>query len=104
MKLIIILTLVLLTEISFGQILFNNTYSKPNFDYADAVIETSDGRYLIAGSSRSQFGTDYDVNILLVDSVGNLIWDKYIGQSPRMEFAYSLIETKDSNYLISGLS
>lgn len=89
-------------KISLGQVLFNNTYIKTNFDFADAVIERYDGKYLIAGSSRSQSENDYDVNIMLIDSVGNLIWDRYIGQSPRMEFAYSLIETKDSNYLIVG--
>ena len=102
MKLIITLTVVLLMKISPGQVLFNNTYIKTNLDFADAVIERYDGKYLIAGSSRSQSVNDYDVNIMLVDSDGNLIWDRYIGQSPRMEFAYSLIETKDSNYLIVG--
>ncbi len=102
MKLITTLTVVLLMKISLGQVLFNNTFIKTNFDFADAVIERSDGKYLIAGSSRSHSVNDYDVNIMLVDSVGNLIWDRFIGQSPRMEFAYSLIETKDSNYLIVG--
>lgn len=101
-KLTSTLILVLLMKISSGQVLFNNTYSKPNFDYSDAVIERHDGKYLIAGSSRSLFATDFDVNILLIDSIGNLIWDKYIGQSPRLEFAYSLIETKDSNYVVVG--
>lgn len=85
-----------------GQVMFNNTYSKPNFDYGDAVIERYDGKYLVAGASRSQFVSDFDVNILLIDSIGNLIWDKYIGLSPGMEFAYSLIETSDSNYVVVG--
>lgn len=103
MKHTVTFLLLLLTTLANGQEeLFNKIYSKSNFDYGDAVIERHDGKYLIAGSSRSQFETDYDVNILLVDSVGNLILDKYIGQSPRMEFAYSLIETKDSNYVVSG--
>ncbi|MBK7572499.1 MAG: T9SS type A sorting domain-containing protein [Bacteroidetes bacterium] len=102
MKPIFTITLILLLKTSFGQILFNKSYSKQHDDLINAVIERYDGKYLIAGSSYSQFTTDFDVNIMLVDSVGNLIWDKYIGQSPRMEFAYSLIETKDSNYVISG--
>lgn len=102
MKLIFTIAMILLMKISIGQILFNKSYSKQNYDLINAVIERYDGKYLIAGSSYSQFQTDYDVNIMLVDSVGNLIWDKYIGQSPRMEFAFSLIETKDSNYVIAG--
>ncbi|MDP3927498.1 MAG: T9SS type A sorting domain-containing protein [Bacteroidota bacterium] len=102
MKHIATFLLLLLTTIANGQVLFNYTYPKVNFDYGAAVIERLDGKYLIVGSSRSQFVSDYDVNVLLVDSVGGLIWDKYIGQSPRMEFAYSLIETKDSNFVITG--
>lgn len=102
LKHITTILLILLTAKANGQDLFNELYSKTNFDYGSAVIERYDGKYLIAGSTRSQFVTDYDVNVLLVDSVGNLIWDKYIGQSPRMEFAYSLIETIDSNYVVAG--
>jgi len=88
-----------------GQVvLFNNIYQKTDWDYADAVIERSDGNYLVLGSSRSQFGTDYDINLLLVDYEGNIIWDRYIGESGKHEFGYSLIETSDRNYLISGSS
>lgn len=94
--------MLLLSIIVSGQVLFNNTYFKPYWDMANAVIERQDGKYLIAGSSRSQAGTNYDVNFLLVDSVGNLIWDKYLGVADTSEFAYSLIETSDNNYLISG--
>jgi hypothetical protein len=102
MKTFTTIVLVLLTAGTFGQQLFHKTFIKPDWDYADAVIERYDGNYLIAGSSRSQFGTDYDINLILVDSLGNLIWDKYLGQADSLEFSYSLIETSEKNYLISG--
>ena len=102
MKKICTLFLILVMKFSSAQVIFNNAYSKQDFDYSNAVIERYDGKYLIAGSSRSQFVTDYDVNVILVDSAGNLIWDKYIGQSPRMEVAYSIVETIDSNYVLGG--
>ena len=102
MKTFVTLTLILLMNNSIGQILFNNTYHKLDWDYADAVLERQDGKYLVAGSSRSNLLTDYDVNILLIDSAGNTIWDKYLGIPDTLEFAYSLIATSDNNYLISG--
>jgi len=85
-----------------AQVLFNNIYSKSSWDYADAVIEREDGNYLVAGSSRSQSATDYDVFVLLVDPDGNLIWNKYLGQGSRQEFGYSLIQTSDNKFLVSG--
>lgn len=93
-----------LVTLTFGQVIFNKTYVKPDWDYASAVIERNDGRYLIAGSSRSNSQTDYDVNILLIDSLGDIIWDKYLGINDTLEFAYTLIETYDNNYLLSGNS
>ena len=102
MKTLLTIFMVLIASVLNGQVLFNKTYSKPFWDYADAVIERKDGNYLVAGSSRSQSNSDYDVNILLVDSLGTLIWDKYIGQPGRYEFGYSLIETNDNNFLIAG--
>lgn len=102
MKYLLIIPVVLFYNSSIAQVLFNNTYSKPLYDYGEAVIERNDGKYLIAGSSSSQPNADYGVNILLVDSIGNLIWDKFLGNSGVYEFAYFMIETKDNNYLISG--
>ncbi|MGZ8569683.1 MAG: hypothetical protein ACXWW0_09865 [Bacteroidia bacterium] len=82
--------------------IFNKVFSKPDYDYANAVIECKDGNYMIAGSSRSKEFADYDINVLLVDTLGNLIWDKYFGEKGRLEFATSLIETSDKNFLICG--
>ncbi len=102
MKTILISILVALTSCIFGQQIFYKTIVKPDWDFADAVIERSDGNYLMAGCSRSQHGTDYDISLILVDPQGNTIWDKYLGQADSMEFAYSLVETSDGNYLVSG--
>lgn len=102
MKLINTIIFLLFANISIGQVLFNETYIKSDWDYATAVIERQDGKYLIAGSSRSQFGNDFDVNVLLIDSAGNIIWDKYLGIFDTLEFANSIIETSDTNYIISG--
>lgn len=96
------LLFLLLAAFANGQVLFNKTYFNPDYDYGIAVIERFDGNYLIAGSSRSQSGTDYDVYLILADANGALIWDKYIGQTARAEFAHSLLETTDNQYVVAG--
>jgi hypothetical protein len=103
MKTILTSVLLMLAAGIYGQqIKFYRTFPKPDWDYADAVIERYDGNYLMAGSSTSQNGTDSDISLILVDPLGNTIWDKYLGQADSSEFAYSLVETSDSNYLVSG--
>lgn len=93
----------LLSGIFSQQSTFYRTFPKPDWDYADAVIERSDGNYLMAGSSLSQNETDYDISLILVDPQGNTIWDKYFGQAGSHEYGISLIETSDTNYLVSGM-
>ena len=103
MKHLIILFLILTTFYASGQsILFNKLYTKPGGGSGSAVIERQDGNYLIAGTTENLAGPDVELNLLLVDTAGNLIWDKTIERADTHERAISLIETSDNNYLLSG--
>jgi len=87
---------------SQSQSLFNKIYPKPDWDYSTAVIETNEHSYLIASSSRSQFNSDYDVLLMNIDTIGNIIWEKYLGQYGPREFANSINKTNDGGYIIGG--
>lgn len=103
MRYFTIILLALITTQAAGQVvLFNKTYANPQGGNSAAVIERHDGKYLIAGTTLSPNGLNSDINLLLVDSVGNLIWDKIIEKANTYESAISLIETSDNNYLVSG--
>ena len=99
MKFLFTIVIVFLVTQLNGQVLFNNIYEKPFWNYGDAVIERQDGNYLILGSSRNPSDTDFVMNILLIDSIGNLIWDKYFENTNGGNF---LIETSDNNFLAVG--
>ena len=99
----LILVLLTTTYASGQAVLFNKIYPKPTGGGASAVIERHDGKYLIAGGTSNPTEFDDDINLLLVDSVGNLIWDKVIEKADAYESTISLMETSDYNYLISGL-
>lgn len=68
---------------NIGNIIWQKSYGGSNDDYAYSIKQTSDGGYIIAGGSNS---TDGDVIgssgsgcwIVKIDSVGNIIWQKFI--------------------------
>ena len=88
------------TEIPVKQ--WGKTYGGPTNDWAASVIQTSDGGYIIAGSSESRSGTFcYDIWIVKTDSSGNKDWSKTFG-GDNNEHAYSVIQTSDGGYAIAG--
>ena len=87
MKITLILCFLLCVTYSQSQTLFNNIYPKSDWDYSTAVIETNENTYLIASSSRSQFNSDYDILLMNIDTTGNIIWEKYLGETNNLEFA-----------------
>ncbi len=98
--------------ISSGNIEWQKSYGGTNDDEAYAVIQTSDGNYMVAGYTKSNNGdvtsnnslTGYtDFWILKLSSTGNIIWQKNYGGS-YYEKAYSIKPTTDGGFVIGGLS
>jgi hypothetical protein len=76
-------------------------YGGTNMDKACDVIETSDGYYLIVGWTYS-FGSGYnDAYLMKMTSSGDTLWSKLYG-GPYYDGAYSVQETMDGNYIITG--
>jgi len=76
-------------------------------DMAYSVQQTTDGGYIVAGSSNS---TDGDVTgnhgsndywIVKLNSYGNIMWQKSLGGSGT-DNAYSIQQTTDGGYIIAG--
>jgi len=66
-----------------------------------SLIQTSDGGYAIAGSTRSFSAGEADVYVVKLDANGNLQWTKTIG-GPKREWGFSLTQTSDGGYAIIG--
>jgi uncharacterized delta-60 repeat protein len=80
---------------------FAKTIGGSNDDYAQSIIQSSDGSYVVAGSTRS-FGAGYDdIYVVKLDSAGNVIWTKAIGGS-LTDVAYSVIQSSDGGYVVAG--
>jgi hypothetical protein len=82
------------------------TKSYPYFKYVncDAVIQTTDGGYLLAGSKRdagSWTVSKSDVYVIKTNAIGDTLWTKsYVGIGN--DHAYSVIQTADGGYLMTG--
>lgn len=86
---------------SDGDVLWQKTYGGWFHDSAYSIQQTTDGGYIIAGSSNS-FDTGYgDVWIFKLDSHGNILWQKTYGGT-NSDWANSIQQTSDGGYIVAG--
>ncbi len=92
-----------------GNIEWQNTIGGNQGDYLRAVIQTTDGGYLLGGYSYSDVSGDKtetnqgsnDYWVLKLNSSWNIEWQNTIGGSGG-DFLYSVIQTTDGGYLLGG--
>jgi hypothetical protein len=77
------------------------TFGGSGNDAGYSVDITSDGGYIITGSTDSYGAGETDVYIIKVNPLGNKQWDKTFGL-PFEDYAYSVQQTSDGGYIIAG--
>jgi uncharacterized delta-60 repeat protein len=80
---------------------FAKTIGGSGDDFAMSIIQSSDGGYVIAGSTRSFGAGNEDIYVVKLDSSGNVVWTKTIGGSYGDE-ARSIIRSSDGGYVVAG--
>jgi len=97
---------------STGDVQWDKTIGGIRTDKDPAIIPTSDGGYLIGGTSNSDSSankTEYDINdsydywVVKVDANGNVQWDNTIG-GIQLDVLVSLAQSPDGNYMLGGYS
>jgi len=84
-----------------GNDVWQSTFGGSDFDIARSVQQTSDGGYIVAGSTASFGAGSSDVWLIKTDADGNDIWKKTIGGSS-IEYGYSVQQTSDGGYIVAG--
>jgi len=86
---------------SNGNKQWDKTFGGTPEDRAMSVQQTTDGGYIIAGSTESYGAGSYNAWLVKIDSSGNRQWDKTFGGT-RNDGAYSVQQTTDGGYIIAG--
>ena len=86
---------------STGEIEWQHTYGGAFSDYAPSIQQTSDGGYIVAGSSESFGAIDSDFWVLKLDSNGAIEWQDTYGGSDN-DYARSIQQTSDGGYIVAG--
>lgn len=86
-----------------GDIQWQKSYGGTGNDYAYSIIQTSDGGYLVTGSTNSFGSGGYDMWVLKLNSDGSVQWQNaYGGKNDDSANSYSAYETSDGRYIVAG--
>ena len=80
---------------------WNMTYGGTGYDYAYALVQTSDGGYALAGFTGSFGGGNYDAWLVKTDANGNQQWNLTYGGTG-WEEAHDMVQTSDGGYALVG--
>jgi len=84
-----------------GDTLWTRTFGGSLNDFGPYLQQTSDGGYVVAGETQSSGAGSRDVWLLRIDDSGDTLWTKTFGGSSS-DVGYSVQQTSDSGYIISG--
>ena len=84
-----------------GDTLWTRTYGGTSFDEGWSVQQTSDGGYVIAGTTYSFGAGDCDVYLIKTDASGDTLWTRTYGGTNE-DKGRSVRQTSDGGYIIAG--
>jgi len=84
-----------------GKQVWRQTYGGARYDSGSSVQQTTDGGYVVAGSTHSFGAGGSDVYLVKTDSSGKLVWQKTYGSAKDVR-GFSMQQTKDGGYIVAG--
>jgi hypothetical protein len=90
---------------------WDKTFGGNDLDQISCLKQTSDGGFILGGSSNSGISGDksqasqgyHDYWVVKLDTQGNKLWDKTFGGNNE-DFLFSIQQTSDGGYILGGFS
>ncbi|UCD65034.1 MAG: T9SS type A sorting domain-containing protein [Candidatus Zixiibacteriota bacterium] len=86
---------------SLGNQIFGRTFGGEGTEYGYDITPTSDGGFVIVGSTKSFGNGGRDVYLIKVDAFGDMLWSRTFGGTADDE-GRSVRETSDGGFIICG--
>jgi hypothetical protein len=108
----------LIIHAQFPVLNWDKTIGGQYYDVVSSFLETSDGNYLIGGTSNSNASayksenalgmnefdeTTFDFWVMKVNSSGEILWENTIGGS-KDDYLYSIVACPDGGFILAGAS
>jgi len=88
---------------SVGSIDWQISIGGSDFDSCSSILKTTDGNYIILGSTWSYGAGSSDYIVAKISDQGEVLWSKVYGGNS-YDFAHKIIESNDGGYIIIGRS
>jgi len=85
-----------------GSILWSYQHPGGGWNNGYSVLQSSDGGYVIAGQDNLNNNAAFRVALIKLDSAGTLQWSKSFSYGGLWNYGYSLAETADNGFVITG--
>ena len=87
-----------------GNVVWDQTYGGAVglSDKGYSVRQTSDGGYVVCGSTETYGQGGDDVYVIKTNSTGGLLWTRTVGTSGTLEVGREIQQTSDGGYIITG--
>lgn len=84
-----------------GDVVWNQLLGGSGWDRANSIQSTSDGGYIITGSTTSKGAGRDDIWVTKLTAEGQQVWESTFGGS-ELDEAYAIKETFDNGYIVIG--
>lgn len=85
----------------YGTMKWEKTFGGAGSDIGRDISATSDGRFIICGSTRSKGFGEEDMYVIKIDNIGNIEWEKTFGGSAT-DIANAVVCTADKGCIVAG--